>query len=593
MTFEYILEPENKKKTLSKGQTDEVAQNIVSNFKTYNDGRASNLDRTEKLIDEIFFSDNFKKRQKNKTKDWKADVKMRKTYMFYQVLKSFIWKNVYSNINSMFDVSGENQNADNDSNKQKAALVDIFEKMEYQKTADTIIDNALLYGELISFVGWKKKTEEIRRPISFFESLFQEDINKLPMILKAAAAGRNYWIDERPVYDNPCIYAVNPSDLAFDVSQMDDWDNCPKILKSFKVPEDIINNKLYQIDKQTAKDIKAMVEKPTEQEQSQQGDNDLQDEVVNGGTIEVLEHWGSIKLPDGTLLKNWHAVVVGRKYLIRFCKNTLVINPFTFGTIVKDRKTKRGISPVFCVLELALTQEELLNRTYNMQSLNENPPIHAPKNYFKDKEIELFPGKIIEYEEDLSPGQIKPMEFNSSIFLGDVGFINDLMSEVSGIFPNMAGADEVKAKTATEINTKSQGQMTRLSMILDTINQYLVVPDVKGVATLCANFKYGLEEIFINKDNQKEVIQIDDQVRQGDYKYTYSDRSATEDRYNKADMVVQACEKFAQFIPLNAQELFIWYMEQKGVENPERFLASMPIMPNMSAAMPQQMPQPV
>ena len=40
------------------------------------------------------------------------------------------------------------------------AVVDIFEKMDYQKTCDNVIDNALLYGELISFTNWKKKYEE-------------------------------------------------------------------------------------------------------------------------------------------------------------------------------------------------------------------------------------------------------------------------------------------------------------------------------------------------------------------------------------------------------------------------------------------------
>ena len=40
----------------------------------------------------------------------------------------------------------------------------------------------------------------------------------------------------------------------------------------------------------------------------------------------------------------------------------------------------------------------------------------------------------------------------------------------------------------------------------------------------------------------------------------------------KADLVVSAVERFAQVIPLNIQEIFLWYFEQKGVENPERFL---------------------
>ena len=31
-------------------------------------------------------------------------------------------------------------------------------------------------------------------------------------------------------------------------------------------------------------------------------------------------------------------------------------------------------------------------------------------------------------------------------------------------------------------------------------------------------------------------------------------------------------EKFAEKLPLNLEEIFIWYFEQKGVDNPERFL---------------------
>lgn len=58
----------------------------------------------------------------------------------------------------------------------------------------------------------------------------------------------------------------------------------------------------------------------------------------NGSTIEVLEHWGNFTMPDGTVLRNWHAVVVGGKYLVRFEKNNYVINPFTFGTFCKSQK---------------------------------------------------------------------------------------------------------------------------------------------------------------------------------------------------------------------------------------------------------------
>ena len=76
----------------------------------------------------------------------------------------------------------------------------------------------------------------------------------------------------------------------------------------------------------------------------------------------------------------------------------------------------------------------------------------------------------------------------------------------------------------------------------------------------------------MSKDNKQEYIEIDDAVRQGEYKYTYSDNSNIALKSEQADLVVGAVERFAQVIPLNLQEIFIWYFEQKGVDNPERFL---------------------
>ena len=566
MTFSYIIEKDDSEVKLNKEQANQLVKQISSDFANLNSERATNLKMGSDLANEIFFKNDFKS-VKDKTEKWKSKIKMCKTYMFYQTLKAFIWRNTYANVSSMFDVSGENRDSNNISNKQKAMLVDIMEKMDFQKTCDKVIDNALLYGELISFTAWKKKYQEYRRPISFFENLFSEDIFKLPQIMEAIKNGKNFWTDTKKVYDNPYIYPVNPADLVFDSSQFDNWDSCPKIYRCYKTPDEIVNNKYYTLSKEEKEQIYALVSKNNNSPKKD-------DEIVNGSTVEVLEHWGDLKLADGTILKNWRAVVVARKYLVQFNKNESIINPFSYGAFITDPITKRGISPLYCVLSLAHFQEDLLNRTCNLQALNENPPLLAPEGFFDEDEIELYPGKIIEYGDNLTPNAaFQQMNFNPTVFLNDISFLNDLMAEVSGIFPNMIGSVEyTSAKTATEINTKSQGQMTRLSMLVDTINQDYILPCVEKIAKLCADFKMGTETIFLNKENQPETIEIDDEVRQADYKYTYSDSSQSVLKSEQADMLVAAVDKFAQQIPLNLEEIFIWYFEQKGVDNPERFL---------------------
>lgn len=570
MTFEYIIEKDDSIKELTKEQEQNLVKNISSEFTKLNAERASNLEKASALANEIFFKNDYKSLT-DKTKKWKAKVKMCKTFMFYQTLKSFIWKNTYANVNSMFDVSGENHDSNNISNKQKAMLVAIFEKMGYQKTCDKVVDNALLFGELISFTAWKRNYEEYRRPINVFQDIFSKTPDKLKRIADAIKLGKNYWVDTKKIYDNPYVYPVNPADLVFDTSQVDNWDSCPKIYRTYKTPFDIVNNAYYSLSDEEKEEILVMTMT------SNTSVLDKTKDVVNGSTIEVLEHWGDLKLPDGKVLKNWHAVIVGRKFLVEFGKNERLINPFSYGAFITDPETKRGISPLYCVLSLAHLQEDLLNRTCNLQSLNENPPLLAPEGFFDEDEIELYPGKIIEYGDELTPtAAFQQLNFNPTVFLNDITFLNDLMAEVSGIFPNMIGAIETNgAKTATEINTKTQGQMTRLSMLIDIINQDFIIPNVEKVAKLCADFKTGVESVFVNKENQPEVIEIDDTVRQADYKYTYSDRSNTTLKSEQADLLIQAVERFkAAGLDVNLQEIFVWYFEQKGVENVERFLAN-------------------
>ena len=258
MSFEYILEKDCSSQHISSDQEGMLVKDISSSFIQYNSERASNLDIASALANEIFFKNDFKSLT-DKTKKWKTKVKMCKTFMFYQTLKAYIWRNTYANVNSMFDVSGENQDSNNKSNKQKAMLVDVFEKMDFQKTCDKVIDNALLFGELISFTAWKKNYEEYRRPIEFFQNLFSTDFTKLPKILDAIKNGKNFWTDIRKIYDNPYVYPVNPADLVFDISQVDNWDSCPKIYRTYKTPSDIVNNQYYTITDEQKEGIFALI----------------------------------------------------------------------------------------------------------------------------------------------------------------------------------------------------------------------------------------------------------------------------------------------------------------------------------------------
>lgn len=479
--MEYIVEKTQKVKKLSDEDKLTLAKKISEEFKTYDNARASQLEKAQRLINEIYFKKVIKP-DASSTKSWKCTLKMGKAFMFHQILKAFIWKNIYANMNSMFDVSGENLESDNNSNKQKTMLVDICEKMEYGKTCDKIIDKSLIYGELISFCTWRKLSEEYRRPISFFNGI--KEPSKLLQIASAVAKGDKFYIDERVTYDNPYIYCVDPANFVFDTTQLDmNWETCPKINRTWRTPEDIINNRYFEVPKEVANDLREMIKTGSDDGKlSTQNPTSLKQETRNGTTVEMLEHWGDLMLTDGTVLKNWYAVVVAGKYLVRFEKNPFIINPFSYGTYFQDPDTKRGISPLYSILDIAETQEDILRRTMNLQSLTENPPVLAPKGFFGDDadDIDLYPGKIIEYDPQLyTESKVTPLDFAVNVFSQDLEYIDDLMSEISGVFPNMAGGSENDRTTATEISTKVEGQLTRLKMLLDVIIKTLSYQTLK------------------------------------------------------------------------------------------------------------------
>lgn len=575
--MEYIVEKTQESKKLNNDNKKQIAKKIVEDFACFDQSRKGQLDKANRLTDEIYFK-SVAKVSENKEERWKSQLKMCKLFMFYQILKAFVWKNTYANTNSMFDVSGESLESDNNSNKQKTMLVDCLEKMDFPKTCDKVIDNSLLYGELISFTTWKKHTTEYRRPISFFEGI--KDFSKMGKILEAKAKGENFYIDEKVDYDNPYIYAVDPANFVFDTAQFDNnWESCPKMYRTFRTPEDIINNQYYEISKEVAKELREMVKTGSDiHDLGDQKAESLKHEHTNGSTVEVIEHWGDLQLPDKTVLRNWYAVVIGGKFLVRFEKNPFLINPFTYGAYIQDPENKRGISPLYSVYDIALTQEDMLRRTMDLQALTENPPVLTPKGFFgrDTNDIAIRPGKILEYDPNLyANSKPEPIQYNVTVFENYLQYVDDLMSEISGVFPNMAGQSEHDRTTATEISTKVEGQLTRLKLLLDIINQNFILEGVKNVAKLKSNFTFGEEEVFINNENNPENVVINDEVRQAEYRYTYADRSATSERWNYADNLAQALQQFVKTgVPLNLEEIFTWYLEQKGVENPERFLVS-------------------
>ena len=298
--------------------------------------------------------------------------------------------------------------------------------------------------------------------------------------------------------------------------------------------------------------------------------------AVEGNKVEILEYWGDIELSDGTLLKNWLVVVAARREIIRFESNPFIINPFIHANIIESPQTGRGISPLRVALILNSLASTILNKQIDALALMMNPPYLAPKGCFKGQQ-DVRPGKIIEYDAALMPQAPTPLAFDKAMVGWDfLNYFKSTIESATGIFKNMAGNIQSAERTATELNYSVSGQEARLNMILDSINRKIIVPMVEKTAEIISYFKLGRELVSVNDRGKTDFIEIDDDVRNGNYIYRYGDRRATFERKSRLRELFEVVKSFAQ-IPeveekINWLECFKFALEQYGIENANNFL---------------------
>jgi hypothetical protein len=557
MKIEFIFED----RTIVLDQDDKaaIAARIAADYDRWNGARRSQLDDARVIREAIY-------RKNPSMQSWQSQIKLPDIYELAQTLKAHLWENIYSNPEGMFDVSGRSSEAQAFANVQKATLVNAFDDMQVQSELENAVNHLIEMGDCTLFVGWETKTKEIRRRKTINESVCAHS----GVELADDSVKNTFMIEQKLCFDGPKVRAIDPESFVFDVSKKSNWDNCPKIYRSWATIEDIKSDKVYTVTDETAQTLDTLITC------AYYNPENASDKVVNGDQIEILELWGDFKLDDGTMLRNWLVTVAGRCSVIRFEANPYVCNPFIYAGFIEDPETKRGISPLRVALILNDISSDILNRQLDALSLITNPPYLAPKGCFNGKQ-EVSPGTIIEYESALMPQAPIPLKFDSALQGWEfIHFFKGSVESSTGVFKNMVGNTEPAKRTATEIAYTAGGQSTRLLMAIDSINQKLVLPMIEKVADLIANFRFGSESVFVRVNGKLLSVEVGDTLRQADYKYTYGDRRATQDRKLRFKELFDVINGFARIQEVSERvdwvECFKYALEQYGIENSGQFL---------------------
>lgn len=553
---------EDQTAVFSDEQKSALAGKIAKKFDELNDARQNQINDIKKVRDAIYC-------RRNTNEDvWHSNIKLPDLYELAQTLKAYVWENLYSNPEAMFDVSGKSPDSQIHAPAQKAMLVNVFDDMKVQYEIEKAVDNIIETGEATLFVGWETKSKQVRRHKTIVENFIDDVSNEL-----LETEVDKFVVEEQVIFDGPRVRSINTENFVFDSTRKNNWDSCAKIYKTWMTPQEIFDNEVYELAQDKKDRLVSLISESKKNKNSDE-------KIVKDSQIEVLEYWGDIKIDDGTVLKNMLITVAGRDSVIRCESNPYISNPFINLSLIEDPETKRGISPLRVALVLNEISSDILNRQLDALALVMNPPYLAPKGCFSGKQ-EVSPGKIIEYEASMMPQAPVALNFDTAIKGWDfITFFGQTLESSTGIFNNMSGDLQSSSRTATELNYSVSGQTTRLNMIIDTINRKLVLPMVEKVADLLANFKYGEETILVNQKGIIQYIPIDDGIRTADYVYKYGDRKVTLDRKNRFNELYSIITDFSKVPEVEQQidwlECFKYALEQYGIENSENFLKQVP-----------------
>ena len=548
------VEKEDKFKKLKPSQRDELAtliKGLWNDYKEKRQGQISTALEIQKLVA-------MNQPRRNKKEAWRSNIKENKIYTTWDSMKSVMWKEIWSNEEQMFDVTGTSKQTEEMAERQKEAIVFALKTMNAGVQFDKATDYWAEYGEFIYKTDWKRKTKKVKR-FDVYYGLIETEL---------------------PIKENADIESINPMFFNFDVTKYkygdeESWAKCPKIFKRFANLEEIKNNPLYTLTKEQEDELEG--EKENTQATDVENDDTLADKTEYGGQYEVLYFQGDIKF-NGVMYHNIVAEVLAGKYLIYFDENPVFICPFVWDATQIDPSTGRGISPLKSILEMCEGKEDLINTLGDIAKFNANPPVWGSDSFlkekYKNKTIPYEPGKYLEYDNSYQGGFPQQIKFDGSGIGDIVSLLANDISDASSINANIMGNIAQGQRTATEMQLARNGSDSRIAMKLDKIYQ-INLRVIENVAELLAMFKNGSEMIFISDKGKRIEVEINNAIRQGQYNYIYEDRNSLLDRrakFQEAFSMLSSAGENPELAPIiDWKEALKTGLEMTGFDNPDKF----------------------
>lgn len=546
---------ENKKISLNPERRSAICASINGMFKKYYKDVIPSFRDAAAILKEIF-PDTSNQDKINKIPD---------LYEQYQTYISALRRACFPEYRAIVDVEGLDLRSNQLASAYKSSLIYDWYNIDLLETIRKSVDNWAIKGEAAFYVCWK---EEVYQQTTTVNNSY---MNELGELVEEQIKVR----DDVPVFQGVDVKSIDPHNLFFDRSQVDDWDNCRKVYRDFVPLEEVLANTSYNLTPEEKKNLKELVKKEQENIQSTYNVECNSDTKVFGNTIEVLEFEGTFTVPDSLdTIRRCEATVIAGKFLAKFQESDKPRSPYIWKAYMTRPDTGRGQSPLKIPSILNDVQNMCMDLVMRCYLLISNPPFLAPRGAFP-RSYKIEPGVPIYYTmEDLEQAPQK-LDFSAGLSgYNMIDFLRNKAQNATGVTQYMQGSQDGSVRTASEASFIQAGASMR-------------------IANEAAKFSYVIEKLIrlfalykkVYDTNDREVkledgtyTMVDEEVRSGRYKFLIGGAQSVVSREAETQKIFQlfglpTFQSLAGIMdPLAASELLKWTMNRLNLQGTEQIV---------------------
>lgn len=478
-------------------------------------------------------------------------------YEQYKTYTSAIQRACYPNYDAIVDIEGQDFRSNQLAATYKASIVYDWYNIDLLTTLDKCQDDWTIKGEAAAYIYWKEEIIQVE----------EETADIVPDEVGFPTLVTNTIKRDVSTFKGVDVKRIDPHNLYFDKTQVDDWEHCPKIYRDFIPVDRILADESLKLTKEEKKELKELVYN------SNGRVNSITDTVLDsrtkvfGNTVEVLEFEGDFVDPE--TLEIYHrveATVIAGKYLGKFQESRKPKSSIIWAAYMKRPDTGRGQSP--------LRIPELLNQVQNMCAdltlaswrLQTYPTFLAPKGALPTY-VNLEAGRPIEYDTDVFGGQIpQKLDFSNGLRGFEFSdFFQRKMENATGINQYMQGATDSSVRTAAESSYIHSGATMRMNREAHLFSHNFLYHLVRTYALF--------KKVYDTEDRDVPVGNgifdtVTKEVREGDYTFIIGgSQSAMEREAETQKLFAMLGLPFLQTLgqtidPYTSSEILLWILNR-------------------------------